>query len=255
MKTISLKAMLSGLAVTAALAVGATAAFAHDHGGDGGKDVPALDHMFVLVLENHNAYTSFGSNGILDNPNAPKIQALAKNYNVATNYNGVWHPSLPNYLAMITGDWIGTDVVATGHTYPPGSVVGISDDDSPSVATDYGSPANASIHRWRVKLPSLAGQLVKAGKDWRAYLENIPEAGTHLANWPGDNNTGKIYAVKHNPFPYVAEVQDDPSQFAKQVPYEQLCQRCYLPAVDLRPTQAVLPDGDAGFSTDAIEQP
>jgi len=123
---------------------------------------------------------------------------------------------------MITGDWIGTDVIASGHTYPAGSVVGISDDDSPSVAADYGSPANASIHRWRVELPSLAGQLVKAGKDWRAYLENIPEAGTHIANWPGDNNTGNIYAVKHNPFPYVAEVQDDPSQFAKQVPYEQL---------------------------------
>ena len=30
----------------------------------------------------------------------------------------VWHPSLPNYVAMITGDWVGTDVVATGHTYP-----------------------------------------------------------------------------------------------------------------------------------------
>jgi hypothetical protein len=28
--------------------------------------------------------------------------------------------------------------------------------------------------------------------------------------------------VKHNPFPYVAEIQDDPKQFAKQVPIEQL---------------------------------
>ena len=214
--------MLSGLAVTAALAVAASATYAQAR-DDGGDVVPALDHVFVLVLENHNAHTSFGSNGILDNPNAPKIQALAKKYNVATNYNAVWHPSLPNYVAMITGDWIGTDVVATGHTYPAGSVVGISDDDSPSVATDYPSPpANTSIHRWRINQPSLAGQLVKAGKDWRAYLENIPEAGTHLANWPGDDNTGKIYAVKHNPFPYIAEVQDDSSQFAKQVPYEQL---------------------------------
>jgi phosphatidylinositol-3-phosphatase len=212
--------MLSGLAMTAALAVAAPATYAQDDGGD---SVPALDHVFVLVLENHNAYTSFGSNGILDNPNALKIEALAKKYNVATDYNAVWHPSLPNYVAMITGDWIGTDVVATGHTYPAGSVVGISDDDSPSVATDYPSPpANTSIHRWRINEPSLAGQLVKAGKDWRAYLENIPEAGTHLANWPGDNNTGKIYAVKHNPFPYIAEVQDDSSQFAKQVPYERL---------------------------------
>jgi phosphatidylinositol-3-phosphatase len=223
MRTKSWKTMLSGLAVAAALTVAAPAAFANDGGDQGsGVDVPALDHVFVLVLENHNAFTSFGSNGILDNPNAPKIQALAKKYNVATDYNAVWHPSLPNYVAMITGDWIGTDVVATGHKYPPRSVVGISDDDSTSVSVDYPSPANTSIHRWRVNLPSLAGQLAKAGKDWRAYLENLPEAGTHLANWPGDDNTGKIYAVKHNPFPYIAEVQDDPSQFAKQVPYEQL---------------------------------
>jgi phosphatidylinositol-3-phosphatase len=212
---------LLGVAVAIALAVGMPAARAQEEKHE--KDrVPKLDHVFVIVLENHNSFTSFGSNGILDNPQAPNIQAFAKKYNVATNYNGVWHPSLPNYVAMITGDWIGTDVVATGHTYPAGSTVGISDDDSPSVSTDYGPPANPSIHRWSVQLPSLAGQLVKAGKDWRAYLQNLPESGTHIANWPGDNNTAKLYAVKHNPFPYVAEIQTDPSQFAKQLPIEQL---------------------------------
>ena len=209
-----------GLTAMAAIAGTSSAAWAGDDSREG---VPNLDHVFVLVLENHNSLTSFGSIGILDNPNAPHIQALAKKYNFASNYNGVWHPSLPNYVAMIAGDWIGTDVVATGHTYAPNSTVGISDDDSPSVATDYPSPpANVSIHRWRVNLPSLAGQLTAHGKDWRAYLQNIPESGTSLANWPGDSNTAKLYAVKHNPFPYVAEVQDDPVQFAKQVPIEQL---------------------------------
>jgi hypothetical protein len=128
---------------------------------------------------------------------------------------------------MITGDWVGTDVIGNtqsgGHLYPPNSKVGISDDDSPSVATDYPSPpANTSFHRWRVQKPSLAGQLVSAGKDWRVYLQNLPDAGTSLANWPGDNNTAKLYAVKHNPFPYIAEVQDSPAQFAKQVPFDEL---------------------------------
>jgi len=116
------------------------------------EGVPKLDHVFVIVLENHNAFTSFGANGILDNPKAPHIQALAKTYNFAANYHGAWHPSLPNYVAMVTGDFIGTDVVATGHKYLAGSTVGISDDDSPSVATDYPSPpANVSTHRWRVR--------------------------------------------------------------------------------------------------------
>jgi len=219
---------LFGLAVLA-LAVGVPAARAQNNQGNQ-DGVPRLDHVFVIVLENHNSFDSFNSKGIIGNPQAPNITALWNKYNIATNYNGVWHPSLPNYLAMITGDWIGTDVVATPHSYPVGSTVGISDDDSPSatnasgvtVSTDYPSPANPSTHRWRVNLPSLAGQLVKAGKEWRAYLQNIPEAGTTHANWPGDSNTAKLYAVKHNPFPYVAEIQNDPAQFAKQVPIEQL---------------------------------
>jgi hypothetical protein len=209
-----MRTFLSVLA--AALAVSATAR------ADGREGVPQLDHVFVIVLENHNSFTSFGSIGILDNPQAPNIQQLAKTWNVAPNYHAVWHPSLPNYVAMITGDWVGTDVLGTGHTYPVGSTVGISDDDSPSVAIDYAPPGKPSTHRWRVNLPSLAGQLVASGRDWRAYLQNIPESGTHIANWPGDANTAKLYAVKHNPFPYVAEVQDDASQFAKQVPIEQL---------------------------------
>jgi phosphatidylinositol-3-phosphatase len=224
---VSVRTYLFGLAVALALfagapalSAGAPAAAAH------GRDrVPELDHVFVIVLENHNSFFSFNANGILDNPMAPKITALAKTYNFASNYHGVWHPSLPNYVAMIAGDWTGTDVIGNtdgGHVYPPGSAVGISDDDSPSVATDYGPPAIPSKHRWRVNMPSLAGQLVTVGKDWRAYLQNLPEAGTHIANWPGDNNTAKLYAVKHNPFPYIAEVQDDPTQFAKQVPLEQL---------------------------------
>ena len=222
-----MRTKLFGLAVTLVLAFCMPAAQAQNNQGNqndqGNQDeFPRLDHVFVIVLENHNSFTSFGSIGILDNPQAPNIQALAKKYNVAPNYHGVWHPSLPNYVAMITGDWIGTDVLGTGHNYPAGSTVGISDDDSPSVATDYGPPANPSFHRWTVQLPSVAGQLVKAGKDWRAYLQNIPELGTSIANWPGDDNTAKLYAVKHNPFPYIAEIQADSKQFAKQVPIEQL---------------------------------
>ncbi len=213
-----MKKHLFGLVATAALCNVAIADGAANHTG---KNKIQLDHAFVIVLENHNSYTSFGSIGILDNPEAPFIQSLANTYNVATNYNGVWHPSLPNYVSMITGDFVGTDVIATGHSYPINSLVGISDDDQPSIATDV-SPANVTYHRWRINAPSIAGQLVNAGKDWRAYIQNLPEAGTTIANWPGDNNTGNIYAAKHNPFPYIGEIQDNAAQFAKQVPIEQL---------------------------------
>src|SRR5215472_4245117 len=118
----SMKTFVFGLVFTLALAVGIPVAQAQNNQGNQNTQdgVPRLDHVFVIVLENHNSFTSFGSIGILDNPQAPNNTAL-------------WHPSLPNYIAMITGDWIGTDVLGTGHTYPAGSTVGISDDDSPSV--------------------------------------------------------------------------------------------------------------------------
>ena len=77
---------------------------------------------------------------------------------------------------MITRDFTGTDVLATGHTCPAGVSVGASDD-SPSVSVDFPSPATGSSHRWRVNLPSLAGKLVHAGKDWRAYPQNPAEVG------------------------------------------------------------------------------
>ena len=98
-----MRTFLFGLAVTLALVVGMPAAQAQDN-DEGDKHekreqdgVPKLDHVFVIVLENHNSFNSFGSNGIIGNPQAPNITALWNKYNVATNYNAVWHPSLPNY--------------------------------------------------------------------------------------------------------------------------------------------------------------
>jgi hypothetical protein len=202
-----MKKVLFVLALTAGVSV--IPLLARDNDRDDLRDgVPALDHVFVVILENHNI------TDIVGNPNAPHLTELAARYNVATNYHGVWHPSLPNYLAMITGDWVATDVIRK-------VTVGISDDDSPSIAIN--PPAsNPTAHRWRADFPSLAGQLVGAGKDWRAYLQGFPVAGSAVANWPGDDNTGNMYAVKHNPFPYVASVQASQTEMNKQVPFEQL---------------------------------
>jgi hypothetical protein len=70
-----MRTFLFGLAVTLALAVGIPVAHAQDkdkdHDAREQDGVPKLDHVFVIVLENHNSFTSFGSNGILDNPQAP----------------------------------------------------------------------------------------------------------------------------------------------------------------------------------------
>src|SRR5579872_7460207 len=62
---------------------------------------PHLDHVFLIMMENH------GYGQILNNPNAPFINQLAKSANYATNYFAVGHPSLTNYLEVVGGSNFG----------------------------------------------------------------------------------------------------------------------------------------------------
>src|SRR5579872_4465192 len=51
-------------------------------------------HIFVIVLENRSYAQEIAN---------PYFRQLAAQYAIATNYHGVSHPSLPNYLAMTSG--------------------------------------------------------------------------------------------------------------------------------------------------------
>ncbi len=61
-----------------------------------------FSHVFVIVMENTGYAQAIG------NPNLPTLNALAQQYGLATNYTGVAHPSLPNYVAMISGSTFGS---------------------------------------------------------------------------------------------------------------------------------------------------
>jgi hypothetical protein len=63
--------------------------------------VPRLDHVFVIMMENH------GYSQILTNPNAPYINELANAANMATNYFAIAHPSSTNYLEVTGGSNFG----------------------------------------------------------------------------------------------------------------------------------------------------
>ena len=65
------------------------------------KGIPHLDHVFVIMMENHG-YTE-----ILHNPNAPFINKYARTANLSTNYFAVAHPSLTNYLETVGGSNFG----------------------------------------------------------------------------------------------------------------------------------------------------
>src|SRR5690242_8045979 len=65
------------------------------------KGIGPLDHVWVIVMENHS-YSQ-----ILNNPQAPFANWYAKNANSATNYFAVGHPSLTNYLEIVGGSNFG----------------------------------------------------------------------------------------------------------------------------------------------------
>jgi acid phosphatase len=61
---------------------------------------------------------------------------------------------------------------------------------------------------------NIVRELVKAGKTWKSYTESLPSPAYLGAN------TG-FYLRRHNPFTYLADVQNDATQAANIVPFTQ----------------------------------
>jgi phosphatidylinositol-3-phosphatase len=105
--------------------------------------VPRFGHAIVVVFENHSARR------ILDRASSPFLW-LARHNALLAQYDAVAHPSLPNYLALISG-W----------TY--------------GVHHDCTSCSFAG--------PSLATTLAQRGLSWRMYVEHLPlylSQGAHI---------------------------------------------------------------------------
>jgi phospholipase C len=104
---LAIGAVLAGLCAYAFTGSGATPSqAATQHPCNGDPAAGHLDHVIVIVLENHS-YSQ-----ILGSPSAPDLNALADECGVAANYHSITHPSLPNYLAMTSGSTYGiaTDI-------------------------------------------------------------------------------------------------------------------------------------------------
>lgn len=84
-------------AVALAAGVLAPGAFAQENRIPAG--IPHLDHVFVIMMENH------GYQQVIGNPNEPYLNNLISSgkVNLATNYFAVGHPSLTNYLEVVGG--------------------------------------------------------------------------------------------------------------------------------------------------------
>jgi len=223
--------MTLALGLTAALLAGPAFADSDD------DRVPRLDHVFLIMMENH----AYGQ--IIGNPSAPFINQMAASANLATNYFAVGHPSLTNYLEVVGGSNFGVinDHSPDWHnsTCTPNLVSGTPSDeqsadpicpiygtgmDAPTPAVDMtneGTPGNpvynTPIPAAHTVAATIADQLAAAGMRWKSYQEDLPAAGADRVDYSdgmfsnlsavNQSSMQKLYAVKHNPFVYFANVQ------------------------------------------------
>ena len=118
---------------------------------------------------------------VIGNSSMPYLNSLAAQYGLATQYYANAHPSLPNYLELTTGQMES----------------GLSDTWCCETNDD-----------------NVVRELVSAGKTWKAYIESLPPGGFAAPD------TG-TYVRRHNPFSYLSDVQNDPTQAANIVDFSQ----------------------------------
>jgi phosphatidylinositol-3-phosphatase len=102
--------------------------------GGAARGLPSPAHVVVIVFENKDASQ-------INARSAPTFTALGRRYARLTNYVAVTHPSLPNYLALVSG-----------------STHGITND-----CTACSVPGD-----------SIGDQLAREGRSWAAYAEDYP---------------------------------------------------------------------------------
>ena len=149
----------------------ALAAEPRDGTGAQAGSVPKFSHVIIVMIENKE----FGD--VIGNARMPNFNRWARQYALLTRYYGVTHPSLPNYLALIGGDFFGIQ----------------------SDCTDC-----------FVNAKSLPDLLEAAGRSWKAYIEGLPAAGFL------GSSSGR-YAMKHNPFVYFEPIRKDPGRLSRGV--------------------------------------
>jgi phosphatidylinositol-3-phosphatase len=181
---------------------------------------PAVIHSSALKLAHIVPFLSFlitlamlqlacGSHGLGPQTPIPASQPTFSHVVVVVeenhSYSDVIGSSAMPYLNSLASQYgLATQYFANGHPSMPnylmlttGQMETFDDNFSGTISDD-----------------NVVRELVQAGKSWKAYEESIPSPG-YLG---GDVAP---YVRRHNPFSYLSDVQNDPSQAANIVPFSQ----------------------------------
>jgi phosphatidylinositol-3-phosphatase len=170
--------------------------------------LPPVRHVFVINLENKDYDATWGPNSA-----APYLsRTLRGQGQLLTQYYGVAHQSLGNYLAQISGQGPNVATQSDCPVYGGFAQFGTTSDGQ---AVGQGCVYPASV-------PTLADQFAARGLRWRAYLEDMGTPCRHPAvGAPDDTQKARVgdqYAARHNPFVYFHSVIDSPSCAEDDVP-------------------------------------
>jgi hypothetical protein len=188
-------------------AVAAVSAFAAE--GTVPAGIPSLNHVFVIMMENH------GYGQVVGNPNLPYINELVGNANTATNYFAIAHPSSTNYLEIVGGSNFGvhSDNYPDWHnayctTNLASGTVSTDSPSSPAICPIYGTGTDAATPAidttnetsgppgvnnidgvqsiaavTNTSGKTIADQLAERGLTWKSYQESLGPQGADTVNY------------------------------------------------------------------------
>ena len=197
--------------VLALAAVGAGAAVAGAGAGaaqpaPAATGLPPIRHVFVIVLENESASSTFGPNS-----QAPYLaKTLTSKGAYLPNYYGTGHESNDNYIAMVSGQ--------APNPQNQGDCQIFSDFTPDVIGANGQAVGSGCVFPTDVK--TIADQLDAAGLTWRDYNQSMgadPAREPGVCAHPGvgqrDGTQSATatdqYATRHNPFVYFHSIIDD----------------------------------------------
>ena len=130
-------------------------------------------HLLVVVEENHSFEQVIGS------PAAPFLNRLAAHGTLLTHYHAIAHPSLPNYVAVLSG--------RTGRI-------------------------RSDCLQCTISGPTLVDQLESHHISWAAYLQGLPRPCSTVAS-------AGAYTALVDPFMHAADIRHHPTRCDRVLPF------------------------------------
>jgi len=131
-----------------------------------------ITKILVMIMEN----TDFGN--VIGSADAPTINELARSCGLATNYHGIQFPSLPNYIAMTSGQ-VPSFIAGDGSRGRDCLPTGACTSSDPSIFSQIDQQS--------------------AVRSWKTYAESMP--GPCFSRNQGE------YVARHNPPVYYAGIR------------------------------------------------